>query len=137
VTAGKKLRFGPRSTGMAASCWLILGAGFAIPASAGSLKINPVHINLPAANKSVSLKMTNGAAANVSVRVLTYGWTQVDGRDVYTPTNNVIVSPPIFTIAPGATQLVRVGLRTPASSPQAYRLVVEEVPEAGPAGGAT
>ena len=111
MSAGKKLRFGIRSTGFAACSWLVLGAAFAIPASAGSLKVNPVHINLPAAHQSVSLKMTNGGSAAVSVRVVTYGWTQADGRDIYTPTNNVIVSPPIFTIPAGRTQLVRIGLR--------------------------
>lgn len=120
---------------MVAACsWLILGATFGVPALAGSLKVNPVHLNLPAGSQSVSLKMTNGAAAEASVRVTTFGWTQVDGRDVYTPTNNVIVSPPIFTIPAGKTQLVRIGLRSRAG-PGAYRVIFEEIPAQKPVNG--
>ena len=135
TTVGKKHRSGLRSIGSVAACsWLILGAAFGVPASAGSLKVNPVHINLPAGSQAVSLKMTNGDAAPASVRVTTFGWTQVDGRDVYTPTNNVIVSPPIFTIPAGKTQLVRIGLRSRGSA-GAYRVIFEEIPVQRPVGG--
>jgi len=128
MTAGKKHRLGVRSIGrLAASCWLILGAAFAVPASAGSLKVNPVHINLPADLQSVSLKMTNGDTAPVSVRVVTLAWTQVAGRDVRTATKDVILSPPMFTIPAGQTQLVRIGLRNRAGT-GAYRVIFEEIP---------
>lgn len=126
MTAGKRHRPGVRSIGsLVTICWLILGATSAVPASAGSLKVNPVHINLPAGRQSASLRMTNGGAAPVSIRVVTYGWTQVGGSDVYSPTGNVIVSPPIFTIQPGGTQLVRIGLRS--RSAKAYRVIFEEI----------
>ena len=135
MTAGKQHRLGVRSIGrLAASCWLIIGATLAVPASAGSLKVNPVHINLPADRQSVSLKMTNSDAAPVSVRVATYVWTQVDGRDVYTATNNVIVSPPMFTIPATQTQLVRIGLRN-RGGPGAYRVIFEEIPSDNPVDG--
>lgn len=61
------------------------------------------------------------------MRVTTLAWTQVDGRDVHTPTNNVIVSPPIFTIPPGKTQIVRIGLRDRRGA-RAYRVIFEEIP---------
>ena len=135
TTVGKKLRRGVRSIGSVSACgWLILGATFGVPAHAGSLKVNPVHINLPAGSQSTSLKMTNGGAVETSVRVTTFGWSQVDGRDVYTPTDNVIVSPPIFTIPAGKTQLVRIGLRS-RGGPGAYRVIFEEIPAQRPVGG--
>jgi fimbrial chaperone protein len=61
------------------------------------------------------------------VRVVTYAWTQAAGRDVYTATSNVILSPPIFTIPAGQTQIVRIGLRDRART-GAYRVVFEEIP---------
>lgn len=135
MTVGKKHWQSLRSIGPVLACsWLIFGAIFAVPASAGSLKVNPVHINLPAAHQSVSLKMTNGDAAEVSVRVVTYGWTQIDGRDVYTATDNVIVSPPIFTVPAGMTQLVRIGLRS-RDGGGAYRVIFEEIPAQRPVDG--
>jgi fimbrial chaperone protein len=109
-----------------ALAWLIAGATFAGPASAGSFSVNPVHINLPADRQAASLTITNSDAASVAVRVVALEWRQVDGVDVHTPTNNVIVSPPIFTIAPGKTQLVRIGLKNRAGA-SAYRVVFEEI----------
>ena len=135
MTAGKKHRSGLRSIGsLAAWCWLILGAVIAVPASAGSLKVNPVHINLPAGRQSVSLKMTNSDGSAVAVRVTAFAWTQAGGLDVYTATNNVIVSPPIFTIPAAATQLVRIGLRDRAAT-GAYRVIFEEIPRVRPLDG--
>lgn len=135
MSVGIRARIGAgRTLWAAALAWLIAGAAFADPASAGSFKVNPVHINLPADRKAASLTITNSDAAPVSVRVLTYAWTQVDGADVHTPVNNVIVSPPIFTIAPGKIQLVRIGLKSRPSS-GAYRVIFEEIPRDEPAAG--
>lgn len=117
-----------------AFAWLIAGATVAGPASAGSFTVSPVNINLPADRQAASLTLTNSDAAPVSVRVLTYAWTQVDGADVHTPTTNVIASPPMFTIAPGKTQLVRIGLKNRPST-AAYRVVFEEIPRENPAPG--
>ncbi len=135
TAVGKKRSPSVRPIVSAAACsWLMFGAIFSVPASAGSLKVNPVHLNLPAGSRSVSLKISNGDSAPASVRVTTFGWAQVDGGDVYTPTDNVIVSPPIFTIPAGTTQLVRIGLRSRAG-PAAYRVIFEEIPVQRPVGG--
>src|SRR5690606_1737100 len=57
-------------------------------------------------------------------------WTQVDGENVYVPTDNVISSPPIFTLPGGESQVVRIGLVATADSSveQAYRAFLQEVP---------
>src|SRR3954470_12925572 len=101
-------------------------AGLAAPVTAGSFQVNPVTLTLPADRQSTSLTIRNNDTAPVAVRVETFGWSQPEGRDVYTATGDVIVSPAIFTIAPGAVQLVRVGLR--ARNAKAYRVVFEEIP---------
>lgn len=108
--------------------------GLPAPAAAGSFKINPVQITLPTDRQAASLKITNSDAAPVSIRVTALAWSQVDGRDVYTPTSNVITSPPIFTIAAGKTQLLRIGLKSRGDA-AAYRLLVEEIPREQPADG--
>lgn len=97
------------------------------PALAGSFQVNPVQIVLQPGKTISSLTIRNVDAQPVSVRVLTYRWTQVNGNDVYTPTDDLIASPPIFTIPANAKQLVRVGLRrrTPGA---AYRVILEEIP---------
>lgn len=113
---------------MAAALALLCGGMlFAGQAQAGSFRVNPVQIHLPAGRNAASLKITNSDAAPVSVRVTALAWTQVDGSDVYTPTSDVIASPPIFTIPAGKAQLVRIGLRQ-RSGAVGYRVLFEEIP---------
>jgi fimbrial chaperone protein len=102
--------------------WGILAA----PAAAGSFQVNPVNITIPADRQSTAVTMKNNDSTPVSVRVVAYRWSQENGRDVYSPTGDVIASPAIFTIPPGAGQLVRVGLRTRGAT--AYRVMFEEIP---------
>lgn len=100
------------------------------PATAGSFKIDPVSLSLAADRATTSVSLANSGSEPVSVRVLTYHWGQLNGRDVYGETDDVIVSPPIFTLAPGQAQLVRVGLKQRRPG-DAYRVVFEEIPHKG------
>ena len=122
--AERRRHSGPRIA--AAMGLLFAGIAAAGPAAAGSFQVNPVNINLPADRQSTSVTIRNSDTEPVSVHVVTFRWTQENGRDVYSPTTDVIASPPIFTIAPGATQLVRVGLK--ARTGGAYRVILEEIP---------
>lgn len=100
---------------------------FADPAGSASFQVNPVQIVLPSDRRSASIKITNSDAAPVAISVTALAWTQIDGRDVHVETSNVIASPPIFTIPPGKSQLVRIGLKD-RGGPRAYRVVLEEIP---------
>jgi len=73
----------------------------------------------------------NGVEPSV-IQVEAVSWAQQDGKDVYTPTREILATPPIFTVPPGGSQVVRVGLRR-AVDPQrelTYRLFLQEVPSA-------
>jgi fimbrial chaperone protein len=63
------------------------------------------------------------------MRVRVYRWSQANGEDVLQDSADLIVSPPIFTIAPDRRQLIRIGPRTSAAG-TAYRIVLEEIPAA-------
>ncbi len=135
MSARKWARLGSRSGRRAAAfAGLIVGASFTAPVTAGSFKVNSVHITLPANRQAASLTIANSDAAPVSIRVVTFAWTQAGGVDLYTPTDDVIASPPIFTIQPGRTQLLRVGLKNRALA-GAYRVILEEIPRNVPVGG--
>lgn len=89
---------------------------------------------LPAGERVASLKVTNSDATPVSIRVQVLAWSQVDGEDRYTPTENALVSPPIFTVPAGGKQIVRVGIKDPRPA-TAYRVIAEEIPLQKPPGG--
>jgi fimbrial chaperone protein len=99
-------------------------------ASGASVSINPVRLNLGAQQPVGSLSLTNQGTEPVVLQLDVAAWTQSDGQDVDTPTDDLLATPPMVSIAPGATQLVRVGLRHPAPSAQerSYRLFLQEIP---------
>src|SRR5206468_11183845 len=98
-------------------------------ASAGSVQIDPVSIELPHDRNSASLSVRNRDSQPISMRVRVYRWSQANGEDVYQDSEDLVVSPPIFTIAPDHRQLIRIGPRTAAAG-TAYRIVLEEIPPA-------
>ena len=66
------------------------------------------------------------------MQVETVGWKRTDAGDEDVPTGDMVVNPSVFTVGPGASQLVRVGLRrnVPLQQEGTYRIVLREVPPA-------
>lgn len=121
--------------GRVAAC-VAISAALPAPASAGTLQVDPIRLEISAARRTATLRVRNQESAPVTIRAYALAWTQLDGDERYPETGSVIVSPPIFTIAGGATQLIRIGLRPQAAGvPAAYRVMVEEVPQAAANGG--
>lgn len=116
-------------------CGAACAAAWSAPALAGTLQVNPVLVEIGTDRRTATVTVRNQESVPVTIRAYPLAWRQADGEDLYDETMAIIVSPPVATIAPGAAQLVRVGLRQPSSTGQAYRLVIEEVPEAAPGGG--
>jgi fimbrial chaperone protein len=114
-----------RPTGLAL---VLLGCATAAPASA--LKVSPVRVVLGKGQATTTVELRNDGDAAVLVQTRLVSWSQDQGQDVYAPTQDVLASPPIFTVAPGTTQIIRLGLRREpeASRELAYRIFLEEVP---------
>lgn len=119
----------------AASAMLLASLPASAPALAGTLRVNPVRLEINGDRRSATVTVRNDEKVPVTIRVYALTWDQVDGEDRYGESAALIASPPISTIAPGATQLVRVGLRNASAGGRAYRVIIEEVPAASPAGG--
>jgi fimbrial chaperone protein len=79
--------------------------------------------------------MRNAGSEPTVVQVEVSGWAQSDNQDIYGATQDLLVTPPIFTIPPGGSQVIRVGLRR-AQDPAnelSYRVFMQELPPpAGP-----
>ena len=122
-----------RITGQAAvGLAFLLGAAGAC--TAGSFAVSPVRATLSSSQRVGSMVVRNTGAEPVVVQLEAFDWSQQEGQDVYTATKEILATPPIFTIPPGGSQIVRVGLRR-APDPQrelTYRLYLQEVPSAKP-----
>lgn len=100
-------------------------------ATAQALSVLPVNIVLPPGQRATTLTVTNQGNRETAIQVRAYGWNQPDGEDVLTNSDAVVVSPPLATIAPGATQVVRLILRLPPLSGDreaTYRILVDQIP---------
>lgn len=101
-----------------------------VTANAGSFQVNPIRIDLTKGINNAVVTVRNDGEEPVVVQSSVLAWTQEGGKDVYVPTSEALITPPIMTIAPGAEQIVRVGLRRPPDprSEVAFRVFLQEVP---------
>jgi fimbrial chaperone protein len=96
---------------------------------AGSFQVSPVRVELSSGQTSDALSILNSGSEPVLIQLQTVAWSQDQGRDVYQPTDDLLATPPIFTVLPGGTQIVRVGLLrgVDENTELSYRLFLQEV----------
>jgi len=114
------------AAGLACACAL-----WSAHAAGASLEVNPVRLTLSAAQPVAALAVRNADARPAVLHLEIVAWTQDGAADHYAPSRELLATPPIFTLPPGATQTVRVGSRR-AMDPErerAFRLYLQEVPD--------
>ncbi len=111
----------------------------AAPTRAADVGIMPVAVHLDKSNDRATVQVVNNGQEPVIMQAEGIAWKRVAGVDSDEPTTDLIVNPPVFTIQPGQTQIVRLGLRRAAQSNAegTYRMVLREVPPAAPIGSGT
>jgi len=112
---------------------LAILASLPFVAFAGSFQVSPVRVQITpeAPNGAISVR-NDSPTDSVVLQLRVMDWKQERGEDIYTPSTELIATPPIFTIPSGATQTVRVGLRRTVQTEmqQTFRLYITEVPSA-------
>jgi len=102
---------------------LLLGS-----AAAHALSISPVVIELSATRRIATVTVNNPDDRAIRFQSQAFAWSQDEGRDGYAETDELVVVPPIATIAPRSIQIFRITTRrAPGTSESAYRLVLEDV----------
>jgi fimbrial chaperone protein len=101
---------------------------------AGSFTVNPVRVSLSPSQAVAAITVSNHGVDASVIQLETSLWTQQDGKDVLTPSTEILATPPIFTLPAGGSQIVRVGLRRAPDEQRelTYRLVLREVPPPQP-----
>jgi fimbrial chaperone protein len=102
-----------------------------LAADAQALTVVPVNIFLQPGQKATTLTVTNQGSSKTAVQIRAYAWSQHDGEDQLTHSEEVVISPPIASIAPGANQVVRLVLRTSAQDADreaTYRVLIDQIP---------
>lgn len=100
-----------------------------LAASAQSLSVLPVNVLLGPGERASTLTVTNKGNSKTAIQIRAYAWSQDRDEDKLTPTDNLIVSPPIASIAPGESQVVRLILRQQTQMREmTYRILLDQIP---------
>jgi len=108
----------------------------ALLAPAGSrgqnLEVSPVVVEVSASTPSAIVTVKNLGAAPMRYQVTPFAWSEDrTGRTSLEPTKELAVFPTLFQLAPGASRKVRVGATVqPAGVEHAWRIFIEELPDA-------
>lgn len=119
---------------LAGAALTVLGLLLSSVTHAGGLRLAPVRVYLDGASRAGMIELTNPGDTPISLQVDPFRWTQtLDGADEYAPTTEIMAFPPIFTIEPGETQLVRIGRLSAGAeeSESAYRIYFTELSDPG------
>jgi fimbrial chaperone protein len=118
------------------------GAAFAAPflatllllwgtsALAAAMGIDPVRLELGRVGEAAELRIRNNDDYPVSVDLVAKLWTQTpDGQELLGDTDEILALPPIFTIAPGSEQIVRVAFlgQMDPDRERTFRLLITEL----------
>lgn len=115
---------------------LLFAAAPGLAAAAGGLSVSPVTLAFPPGGEMQTLEVANPGDTPIDVQVRLFAWTQEDGEDRLAPSDDLGFSPPMFRLAPGAKQTVRLAtLRPSGGQERAYRLFVDQLPRQNAAGG--
>jgi fimbrial chaperone protein len=98
-------------------------------AAAASFGVSPIGLTIAPNESSGSVVVTNTGTDTVVIQARAFAWSQA-GSDVRSETRDLILNPPIFKLAAGESQLVRIASRLPAPDEKesAFRLTFREVP---------
>ncbi len=105
---------------LAATCWPSLAEA--------SWRVAPIRLDFDQRTRSGVITLTNEGDEKITFSVEAAVWAQDEtGRDVYTPSQDLVFFPKMLTIEPKQERVVRAGLRTPAGAQEkTWRLFVKE-----------
>jgi fimbrial chaperone protein len=101
--------------------------------SAATFSVSPVRIYMEPRERATAVTVINEADTEVVMEGELFQWRQkADGTDDLTPTDDLILAPPILKLAPRSRQVLRLANLKPVPPGEqlTYRLIVREVPEA-------
>ncbi len=108
----------------------LFALGITASALASSLSVSPVVVTLDEKTHSAAITLKNESNESRVIQTEMLRWTQKNGENIHTPSRDLLVNPPIATLQPGQTQIIRIGLNRKVDRAQelAYRLYISEVP---------
>ncbi|WP_051329366.1 fimbrial biogenesis chaperone [Geminicoccus roseus] len=97
--------------------------------AAGNLAVSPTRVDLGETGTATIAVRNDGDEGSV-LQVSAMRWLDSPMPDALEPAPEMIAVPPVFTLKPGAQQVIRLALRDRSRPPveRSYRLLITEVP---------
>lgn len=103
----------------------------AISASAAGFSVSPMLVDVSSAgkNKSTSIEVVNDNEEPLKLELSASLWKQVNNKDEYTDTDDLLFFPRVFEVKSGGKQTVKVVYKgkAPLEADAAYRLFFSEI----------
>lgn len=105
---------------------------------AAGWRVIPIRLDLGVKEKSGVIRIINDDSTPMPLQMSAAEWTQDEnGKDVYTPSEDLVFFPRVMTVEAQAERIIRVGVRNPALvSEKTFRLFVEQIPVPNDSAGA-
>lgn len=113
---------------LAGACLLFLSWSTAL--GAANFSVTPILGDIPPSSSIAVFEIRNAGSKPLPFQVQAFSWSQQAGKDIRSPAKDLLIVPPVATVPPGKSQIVRVALRSKDRSREhAYRVVVRELPQ--------
>lgn len=125
----------PRRFSVAAAALALAVALAPCAVLAGQFSASPVRIYMATKDRTTAVTVANESSAELVMQADLFLWRQTaTGQEELTPTEDLIAAPPIFKLAPGAKQVIRLAMLKPMPTAEqlTYRVIVREIPEVKP-----
>lgn len=101
-----------------------------LPARSGAFTVSPLRIDLPQSADHAVLTLSNALDRESAVQIRVFAWHQDRGIDRFVPSQDFVVSPSIFRMAPGSAQQFHIIPQRAFSGAQEarFRVVIDQLP---------
>lgn len=112
----------------------VLAAALLSPLAAAqapsAILVWPIDPVIEQDERAAALWIENRGRQPAVLQLRIFAWSQVDGADRYAEQDDIVGTPPMIRIAPGARQLIRLTRihATPPGTEQAFRVIIDEIP---------
>jgi len=99
--------------------------------NAATIRLSPVNVEILSNQSAASISLFNQSNESTDLQIRVFEWTQKNGQDQLTPTDEIAISPPFLKLQSNDSYNLRV-VRinpTPVSGEKTYRIIIDELPK--------
>ena len=86
----------------------VVACAASAPASAGSLQVEPVLVDITAPGAASTVTLRNEGTTPIDAQIRVFKWSIVNGKEQLNPTDDVVASPPSVTLTSKGQYVVRI-----------------------------